>query len=132
MCTTITLIKMDAKFADVCHYGKLYVPAYTHYGTDKVSVQCDRCCRKNLSECFGYDVTDLCVSCKNTVCASLETKTIEKPELVTFMMQGLFTSSEDSSDENGPRIETKMMQSMFTEMTMSRKGNKPMLRRTKK
>lgn len=51
--------KIEAAFRD----GKVYDPAWTHYGKKGTVVICDRCGASGLTACVGLDNTDICMSC---------------------------------------------------------------------
>lgn len=46
----------------ICRYGKYYNPAEAHYNNGQ-SIVCDRCFKRNLHVCIGYDKYDLCLTC---------------------------------------------------------------------
>lgn len=69
----------DAIMKKIYTYGTYYNPASSHYGNDPTgsrsanrSVMCDRCYRKNLNICIGYDRFDLCLSCVETVANNIK------------------------------------------------------------
>lgn len=43
--------------------GKLYDPAWAHYGKEGTVVTCDRCGASELTVCVGLDDTDICIKC---------------------------------------------------------------------
>jgi hypothetical protein len=53
-------------FADICKYGTYYNPAWSHYG-GKCNVICDRCNKRHLDVCIGWNNKDLCWSCVQIV-----------------------------------------------------------------
>ena len=52
----------DSQYLEVVQYGKIYTPAWTHYGY-KAYVGCDRCKNAYLDTCMGYETSDLCMNC---------------------------------------------------------------------
>jgi hypothetical protein len=55
-------------FTDVAKHGQYYNPAHKHYQHHaRVNVVCDRCKKKNLDACIGYQDLDLCLSCAERV-----------------------------------------------------------------
>ena len=55
-------------FTDVAKHGQYYNPAHKHYQhLTRVGVVCDRCKKKNLDACIGYQDLDLCLSCAERV-----------------------------------------------------------------
>ena len=83
--------------------GQLYKPASSHYAT-AVTVECDRCQKSNLTECWGYgDDFDICLECVAAVKKEVAKKyaATKKPvvvsddfndddEKLSFMMQRQF------------------------------------------
>lgn len=55
----------DDTFIKAARYGNYYCPATLHYEERNASVDCDRCHKKSLQVCIGYDRTDLCLQCVN-------------------------------------------------------------------
>ncbi len=86
--------------------GQYYKPAYTHYGNDvNQIVECDRCFKSKLPECFGQGLYDLCLKCKD--------------EIQSFVDQDALKINDDySHNYMAPMMEqaqfyTKMKQSQF-------------------
>ena len=59
---------MQQSLVEILQKGRLYYPAYTHYGgTDAITVNCDRCFKHGLDICVGYMTQDLCLPCAEAV-----------------------------------------------------------------
>lgn len=88
---------------DVCHFGKYYDPASSHYGPGRV-VKCDRCGKTNLKVCFGYQKLDLCLTCVDVLLEQETPRDTPDPEIaLTFMEQ----------DQFRPKYATLMQQAQF-------------------
>lgn len=47
--------------------GIFYYPAYEHYGNTEGNIVCDFCSKSNLKCCIGYQDSDLCLKCSETI-----------------------------------------------------------------
>jgi hypothetical protein len=53
-------------FADIVKYGRYYYPANQRYAPTSVVI-CDRCKRRDIPVCIGYQDQDLCLPCAEQV-----------------------------------------------------------------
>lgn len=85
---------MDQTFVNICTKGKYYYPANEHYNNEGI-VNCDRCRKTNLTDCFGYEDKDLCMQCHAIINISIGRD--EDEGMCTLMEQEIF-NNEDSDE----------------------------------
>jgi hypothetical protein len=61
---------MEVNYIEILQKGKFYDPAYKHYDNKNLFVTCDRCVRKGLNKCYGYENLDLCIPCAKEIALS--------------------------------------------------------------
>lgn len=55
--------------------GKIYCPAYTHYGSNPLmNIKCDKCFRNQLKVSVGYQDYDLCMNCVEHIASKMNYK----------------------------------------------------------
>jgi len=122
-------------YSIVLTHGRFYYPATSHYNKKpgELNVICDRCQRQHIMCCVGYNDIDLCMPCVEIVAdiagsfAKQEVTPHPKPEVLTFMMQDVFSTrlDRDKTMSSLPPIirhsstvsrdlMTRMMQDSFT------------------
>ncbi|AYV82002.1 MAG: hypothetical protein Homavirus2_6 [Homavirus sp.] len=126
-----TLI-MDDIYMKIYKYGTYYNPATNHYGAVG-SVNCDRCHRKLLDICIGWQTYDLCIECiqdinqhthvfvaKNPLSNPLSNPTASvyptsspNEQFLTEMRQLQFRSNDSNEQNKDPKYCSYMIQSQF-------------------
>ncbi|ARF11264.1 hypothetical protein Klosneuvirus_1_121 [Klosneuvirus KNV1] len=72
-------------------YGTYYKPAYFHYKDKNVKVNCDRCHKNDLKECYGLAEYDLYISCiKECLNIIIDEHNEKYKRELTFMEQTIF------------------------------------------
>jgi hypothetical protein len=86
----------------ICKFGTYYNPANKHYNNGQ-HVVCDRCYRKNLDICIGYEKYDLCFNCvqdvirtnklamNHSICPSVIP--LDRPQFLTRMLPSQFNTT---------------------------------------
>ena len=68
------------KICEIISRGRLYDPAYTHYGSNATSgVLCDYCKKQNIEISWGYENYDFCMSCLEKLKADIPPIFTEPP-----------------------------------------------------
>jgi hypothetical protein len=98
-----------SNFSEIVNNGTYYCPALKHYpNIPNAKINCDRCKKTNLDDCYGYLEQDLCMNCYyelRNITSNLE------PVLMTQMMQNMF----DQPKRFESVCTAEMMQDMFYE-----------------
>lgn len=88
---------------NIYKYGNYYNPAHSHYNRI-TNVVCDRCLKKNLNICIGWEDKDLCLKCVSDIDTIIKNNPYADIPIIDKITIG-----------NKPfGIVTKMMQSMFS------------------
>lgn len=74
-------------------YGTYYKPAYFHYEDKNIKVNCDRCHKNDLKECYGLAEYDLCMSCVYDCLDVIRDNHRGYKRELTFMKQSIFKPS---------------------------------------
>jgi hypothetical protein len=57
---------MNTDFVNIVNHGTFYYPAWKHYSNPNL-VCCDRCGKKNIYCCIGFEKMDLCLKCADII-----------------------------------------------------------------
>lgn len=71
------------KMLEICKLGKYYEKAALRYGGKK-SIICDRCFRKDLDKCVGYESYDLCLDCTKIIIDTNKNKNKKKNPKIKY------------------------------------------------
>lgn len=123
---------MDSLFIDIFENGTYYNPAWKHYGSNGMTVTCDRCKSSGLKICIGYESSDLCMACIMDISQELSSKSLidrlknpfKKPivkkirdcdtAIVTKMSQDIYRNNTQTLMRQ--HLYTQMEQNMYTYM----------------
>jgi len=97
--------------------GTYFNPAAKHYNYRSVDIICDRCKRRPLKVCIGWDRYDLCMNCIQEL-SILREKFPDTTAKATLMMQSQFLpATKMEQSQFTPTVVTRMEQSQFVPST---------------